>query len=322
LLNKLTVTQLAELSKLSKAYISQVKNGKRPPSEKLIQILRQLDNNSNRNNGHDVNKAIELFLRTRRDGISPKTITFYRSYLSKAIPVLGLYPHSVSLNKYLNSLPCSVGGKHAYYRAISVFYNWLYSARSGFDFNSRENPIDLIDPPKKPKHILPSLKLEQVISLIDRANSIRDKAIISLFCESGMRLSELVNIKRNEIDWESNTIRVIGKGNKEGYAPFGDMSKGYLVAWLNEYNPEPNQKVWDIGFWGVKSMLDDLKSKTGLPCNPHTFRRTFACLLRKQGIDTMTIKDLGRWESLEMVQRYTRSITFQDSMKFYEAPLG
>jgi integrase len=44
-----------------------------------------------------------------------------------------------------------------------------------------------------------------------------------------------------------------------------------------------------------------LKPATGLPSNPHTFRRTFACLLRKAGVDTMTIKDLCRWESLEMV---------------------
>ena len=69
-------------------------------------------------------------------------------------------------------------------------------------------------------------------------------------------------------------------------------------------------------------MLNRLEKETGLPCNPHTFRRTFACLLRKAGVDTMTIKDLGRWESLEMVQRYTRSVTFEDSMRHYKAPLS
>ena len=79
---------------------------------------------------------------------------------------------------------------------------------------------------------------------------------------------------------------------------------------------------------GADYLFDNLKDykkvlkATGLPCNPHTFLRTFACLPRKAGVDTMTIKDLGRWESLEMVQRYTRSITFQDSLKFYKAPLG
>jgi integrase len=68
--------------------------------------------------------------------------------------------------------------------------------------------------------------------------------------------------------------------------------------------------------------MRNLKAKTGLPCNPHTFRRTFPCLLRKAGVGTMTIEDLGRWESLEMVQRYTRSVTFEDSLRFYKAPLG
>jgi hypothetical protein len=44
--------------------------------------------------------------------------------------------------------------------------------------------------------------------------------------------------------------------------------------------------------------------------------------LRKAGVDTMTIKDLGRWESLQMVQRYTRAVTFNDALKFYKAPLS
>ena len=65
-----------------------------------------------------------------------------------------------------------------------------------------------------------------------------------------------------------------------------------------------------------------IRAATGIPCNAHSFRRAFASILRRSGVDTMTIKDLGRWESLEMVQRYTRSVTFQDSMKFYKAPLS
>ena len=112
----------------------------------------------------------------------------------------------------------------------------------------------------------------------------------------------------------------MGKGRKEAYCPFSALSEGYMKQWLSKYSP--NSNICGINEWGISIMLRRLKAKTGLPCNPHTFRRTFACLLRKQGIDTMTIKDLGRWESLEMVQRYTRSITFQDSMKFYKAPLG
>jgi len=185
-----------------------------------------------------------------------------------------------------------------------------------------QNPIKLIEPPKKPKLILPSLDKNQVDLLISKAKCVRDKAIISLFAESGLKLSELVNIKTKDIDWESNTIKVLGKGNREGYAPFGSTSEQYLKSWLAQYTPKSNECIWCIGFRGVKTILDDLKKETGLPCNPHTFRRTFACLLRKQGLYCSTIKDLGRWESLEMVQRYTRSATFQDSMQFYKGVLS
>jgi site-specific recombinase XerD len=173
----------------------------------------------------------------------------------------------------------------------------------------------------RPRVILPSLTREQVEMLIDRTHETRNKAIIALFTESGLRLSELANIKAYDIDWQNRTIITLGKGNKEGYAPFGTMSERYLRAWLAEFQPDGNN-IWGLNKWGIESMLNRLRKETGLPCNPHTFRRTFACLLRKAGVDTMTIKDLGRWESLEMVQRYTRSVSFNDSLKFYKPPLG
>ena len=168
--------------------------------------------------------------------------------------------------------------------------------------------------------ILPSLTEEQVILLIDIAQTVRDKAIIALFTESGLRISELTDVKLNDIDWNNRTIRVFGKGSKEAYAPFGDLSERYLKKWLADY--PPNGNIWGLNHWGIASMLRRLEVASGLPCNAHTFRRTFACLLRKAGIDSLTIKDLGRWESLDMVQTYTRSLTFQDNMKFYKSPLS
>ncbi len=102
---------------------------------------------------------------------------------------------------------------------------------------------------------------------------------------------------------------------------FGSLTETYLNAWLTEFQPN-GAVIWGLNRWGIVSMLNRLEKETGLPCNPHTFRRTFACLLRKAGVDPMTIKDLGRWESLEMVQRYTRSVTFEDSMKHYQGAVG
>ncbi|MFC1982710.1 tyrosine-type recombinase/integrase [Chloroflexota bacterium] len=318
MLNKLNVSQLAELSKLSKAYISQVKHDKRPPSKRLIEALAT--SGVHKGDFPDYHNALQLFLKSRREGISSNTIRDYRITLTKALEFLGLSPTTKDINRFLSALPCSLGGKYGYYKDLRAFYNWLYSPRSGFQFKPDNNPITWVDAPKRPQLILPSLTKEQIQLLLCKVKSVRSKAIIALLTESGLRLSELTNIKTQDIDWQSKTIRVMGKGQKEAYAPFGELSEQYLRIWLNQY--QSNGNIWGLNKWGIISMLRRLEKSTGLPCNPHTFRRTFACLLRKAGVDTMTIKDLGRWESLEMVQRYTRSVSFQDSMKFYKAPLS
>jgi len=162
-----------------------------------------------------------------------------------------------------------------------------------------------------PNLLLPSLTKNQVQLLVVKARSARDKAIISIFTESGLRLCELANIKQQDMDWEAHTVRVIGKGSKEAYAPFGSLSEKYLMAWLEEHKPEAYESVWGLRPGGIQRMLRFLAEETGLSCNPHTFRRTFACLLRKQGLDSLTIKDLGRWESLEMCKDIRGRLLFK-----------
>jgi integrase/recombinase XerD len=310
LLNKLTVSELAQLSKLSKAYISQVKNGKRPPSEKLLSFLEQYNKPQ-----QPTQDYYKLFLQSRlAKEVSPSTIRFYETKLGRFL--VDLNPDKVNqsqIEKFLLQFP-NPGNRHGYYQVIRTFYIWRERM-----FNLT-NPVKNMLAPKIGKLILPSLSNEEVYKLLSVVDNTRDKAMISLFTESGLRLSELAHIKPLDIDWKSRTIKVLGKGRKEAYAPFGCLSERYIKEWLAEYVPIGN--IWGINECGIVSILRRLKEKTGLPCNPHTFRRTFACLLRKAGVDTMTIKELGRWESLEMVQRYTRSFSFQDSLKFYKAPLG
>jgi len=113
----------------------------------------------------------------------------------------------------------------------------------------------------------------------------------------------------------------MGKWRREALVPFGELSEGYLRAWLAEYSPN-GSCIWGLNHWGITVMLKRLRQKTGLPCNPHTFCRTFAVLLRKAGVDCLTIRDLGRWESVSMVERYTRTFAFSDAMKFYRLTLG
>jgi len=261
---------------------------------------------------------LEIFLQSRQTrGVSPRTLRYYRERLSKFIARVNyVNADRQDIEKYLNSIPPNQYGlatRHASYRAIKVFYRWLSTEYE------LPNPVTGVAAPILGKPILPSLTKEQVKLLIGQAETVRDKAIIALFTESGLRLSELVSISPGNIDWELRIIRIMGKGRKEAYAPYGELTEKYLKSWLSQN--KTNGNIWGLNQWGITSMLRRLETATGLTCNPHTFRRTFACLLRKAGVDTMTIKDLGRWESLEMVQRYTRSVSFQDSLRFYKAPL-
>jgi len=89
LLKKLPTSKIAELSNLSNAYISQVKHEKRPPSDKLIAFLSTLDS-KNKNQPPNYLSVLSLFLKSRKEGISPNTLRDYRIILSKALVDLGL----------------------------------------------------------------------------------------------------------------------------------------------------------------------------------------------------------------------------------------
>lgn len=180
---------------------------------------------------------------------------------------------------------------------------------------TRKNPISFVDSPKPAKPILPSLNPEQVNCLIQQADSLRDKAIMSLFADSGMRLNELANIKVRDIDWESYTLIIWGKGNKQRKAPFTERTANLLKQWISTNGTSSN--IWRLNAWGITSMLKRLEKQTGLKCNPHAFRRTFASNLHRAGLDVEHIMRLGGWESLDTVLRYTRSVKFEDSLTLY-----
>ena len=262
-------------------------------------------------------QLVSNFLKSRREGLSPRSLEFYEGYLRLANLVVGFQIKGQDIAQFLDNLGCSNGGKHAYYRALRAFYNWLYSYKSGYNLNPQANPMLIVEAPKVERMILPSLTPEQLDYLIEQAETIRDKAIISLFADSGLRLSELASINPHNINWSNRLIKVWCKGGKEGYAPFGSRTEKLLREWLSQY--QAGDRLWNLNTWGIVEMLKVLSTKTGLPCNPHTFRRTFASILSKRGVDSLHIMRLGRWESGAMVERYTRSVKFEDSLKLYSS---
>jgi len=152
-----------------------------------------------------------------------------------------------SINAFLTKLTCA-NGKNAYYRAIRAFCNWLH--RQGY---IQENPITKVDPPKIKKTILPSLTHEQVEYLIQCAETVRDKCIISLFADSGVRLGELLSIKESHIDWETQTVIIWGKGSKQRKAPFTRRTAELLYEYLRVKKVSiVNENVSISNIWGIR----------------------------------------------------------------------
>jgi len=120
-----------------------------------------------------------------------------------------------------------------------------------------------------------------------------------------------------DVDLERHRIRVWGKGNKEGYLPFGVSTKALLVQYLEESRPEGS--LFGLNHWGLKSMLQRLEKRTGIRCNAHSFRRGFATELRKKGFGELDIMELGRWSDVSLVKRYTKAFKWDDAATRYQA---
>ena len=114
-------------------------------------------------------------------------------------------------------------------------------------------------------------------------------------------------------------LRVVVKGNREAKAVFTPKTAMLLRDWLNSKaylaNNGHGHTLFSIQPRGIQDILGKLSAKVGFPCNAHSFRRGFACNLHKRGLSTLSIMHLGRWSSLDMVQRYTKSITFDDCVE-------
>jgi len=174
----------------------------------------------------------QSFIESRKaKGISSSSLNYYRIVLSRAFWGIG-NPYNAKpkdITAYLNTIPPNKNGlstRHAYRRVLRTFYGWLEKV---YDF---PNPINKVEAPPLPNVIMPTLRLNQIKEII-KTQSTKGKAIIMLATASGLRRSELANVKIEDIDWQDDRIRTLGKGRKEAYAPIG-FSAPFIKQWMTE----------------------------------------------------------------------------------------
>ena len=156
-------------------------------------------------------------------GISPASLSYYQIVLSRALSAIGnpYLAKSEDITTYLNTIPPNKRGfstRHAYRRVLRTFYGWLNDV---YDF---PNPILKVPTPELPNVILPTLRLHQIRDIIKNQPT-KDKAIIMLATASGLRRSELANVKVEDVDLQQGKIKTNGKGGKEAYAPVSFAKK-------------------------------------------------------------------------------------------------
>lgn len=198
--------------------------------------------------------------------------------------------------------------------ALRGFYKFLQNNNK-----IENNPFSLINLPKKEKK-LPRFffynELEELFNTpkLNTPLGQRDRLILEMLYATGVRVSELVNIKLSDIT--DRTIKILGKGNKERIVRFGDYCEEILKMYLNDGHYRLNSsseylflnnnggKLTDRG---VRYLLDKIIEKTTIEkkISPHMLRHSFATHLLNEGCDILTVQELLGHESLTATSIYT-----------------
>ena len=257
---------------------------------------------------------------------SNNTIIAYKNNILQLIN----YLESININDIKSVKYETIRGYLSYlhenkYKSKSIS-RMISSMRSFFKYLKVENiitnnPMTLISNPKVEKKLPKYLTINEIETILNVPDmndkiGIRDAFILELLYVSGIRVSELVNIKLNDIEESQRRIKILGKGNKERYVLYGSRCSELLKKYISvrsDFLKYPNdylilsKKGRKINTREIRNIINRIKTKAGISISisPHTFRHTFATHMLNEGADLRAVQELLGHENLSTTTIYT-----------------
>ena len=221
-----------------------------------------------------------------------------------------------SVNRYISylfSLKLKSSSVNRKISSLKSFYLFLLKKKL-----IRHSPFSEVISPKQEKYLPASMsesEVEKLLNSPDASKDIeqRDKAMIEMLYATGMRISELVNLKITDIDMNRSVIKVMGKGSKERLIPFGESASEALFNYLKTRKDSSSKEVFisnrgkkitRVAFWQrIKVYL--LRENLKISISPHTLRHAFATHLLNRGADLRSVQLLLGHSDLSTTQIYT-----------------
>jgi len=228
-----------------------------------------------------------------------------------------------------NGDPYSMGYANNQFRALQQFWRWYA------DENDTVNPMTGMRPPRPDEKVVPIVDIDKLRELIMQAEkrkdfeSRRDTALLRFFCCTGCRLSEVAGLQLADINLETNSALVLGKGRKERIVKFDWKCAKALDRYINGARPthklHGRPELWlgvknrdPLTSTGIAQIIVRRGRNVGLDLNPHQLRHTFTHLWLDKGGAEGDLMELNGWTSPQMLRRYGASARGARAQRAYD----
>jgi len=200
-------------------------------------------------------------------------------------------------------------------RALKAFFGWLH--REGYTDTNRLARLRNFTVEQKLKDILTEEEIGAILASFDNKTAwgARDAAILTLMLDGGLRLSEVVGLRLEDVDVDAGYLKVMGKGSKERIIPFGAAAQKALWRYRHHYRPETKRSDrffltvdgLSMTAAGLVSLIKRVRAASGVSrLHPHLCRHTFATRYLINGGDVFSLQQILGHTTLEMVRKYVQ----------------